>query len=46
MSLTGEAPFYGHNDGALILPLNNCGYHDLRPVVQATSVSLRGKETV
>ncbi|HEX6507527.1 MAG TPA: alginate lyase family protein [Chloroflexota bacterium] len=34
---TGEAPFYGQNDGALILPLNDCDYHDLRPVVQATS---------
>ena len=40
--LTGEAPFYGHNDGALILPLNNCSYHDLRPVVQATSVLCGG----
>jgi hypothetical protein len=40
---TGEAPFYGHNDGALILPLNNCGYHDLRPVLQATSLLCEGK---
>jgi hypothetical protein len=41
--LTGEAPFYGHNDGALILPLDNCGYHDMRPVVQATSFLCEGK---
>lgn len=32
---TGSPPLYGQNDGALILPLNNCGYHDFRPVVQA-----------
>src|SRR4029077_3659749 len=33
---TGRAPNYGPNDGALILPLSNCAYPDLRPVVQAT----------
>ena len=33
---TGCVPNYGHNDGALILPLNNCDYQDFRPVVQAT----------
>lgn len=32
---SGGVPCYGHNDGALILPLNNCGYQDFRPVVQA-----------
>lgn len=32
---TGEVPCYGQDDGALILPLNNCGYRDYRPVVQA-----------
>lgn len=41
--LSGEAPFYGHNDGALILPLNNCDYHDMRPVVQATSLLCAGE---
>lgn len=41
--LSGETPFYGHNDGALILPLNNCGFHDMRPVVQATSLVCEGK---
>ncbi|MEN3334562.1 MAG: hypothetical protein V7641_3927 [Blastocatellia bacterium] len=33
---SGRVPNYGHNDGALVLPLNNCDYQDFRPVVQAT----------
>jgi hypothetical protein len=33
---TGQVPCYGSNDGALVLPLNNCNYQDYRPVVQAT----------
>jgi hypothetical protein len=33
---TGHVPHYGQNDGALILPLNNCDYWDFRPVIQAT----------
>ncbi|WP_158302977.1 heparinase II/III family protein [Syntrophus aciditrophicus] len=33
---TGRVPWCGQNDGALILPLNNCDYLDFRPVVQAT----------
>ncbi|HEV2914543.1 MAG TPA: alginate lyase family protein [Pyrinomonadaceae bacterium] len=32
---SGRLPNYGHNDGALILPLNNCDYRDFRPVIQA-----------
>ena len=32
---TGSVPCYGQNDGALILPLNNCLHFDFRPVVQA-----------
>lgn len=32
---TGQVPNIGQNDGALILPLNDCGYTDYRPVVQA-----------
>jgi asparagine synthase (glutamine-hydrolysing) len=32
---SGRVPCYGQNDGALILPLNNCDFHDFRPVVQA-----------
>lgn len=34
--VSGRAPNYGHNDGALVLPLNNCDYQDFRPVIQAT----------
>jgi hypothetical protein len=33
---SGRVPNYGANDGALVLPLNNCDYQDFRPVVQAT----------
>ncbi|HKP84683.1 MAG TPA: alginate lyase family protein, partial [Blastocatellia bacterium] len=32
---SGHAPCYGHNDGALILPLNTCDYSDFRPVIAA-----------
>ncbi len=32
---SGKVPYYGQNDGALILPLNNCDYQDFRPVIQA-----------
>lgn len=32
---TGFVPCYGQNDGALILPLNNCDYRDYRPVINA-----------
>jgi heparinase II/III-like protein len=38
---TGAVPYYGQNDGALILPLNNCDYHDFRPAVQAAQYMLR-----
>lgn len=33
---TGRVPWYGQTDGAHILPLTNCDYLDMRPVVQAT----------
>jgi len=33
---SGRAPNYGANDGALVLPLDNCDYQDYRPVAQAT----------
>jgi len=33
---TGQVPNYGNNDGALLLPLNECDFADFRPVVQAT----------
>ncbi len=32
---SGQLSFFGSNDGALILPLNNCDYSDFRPLVQA-----------
>lgn len=32
---SGQVPCYGHNDGALVLPMTNCDYRDFRPVVQA-----------
>ncbi len=31
---TGEIPVYGSNDGALVLPLNNCDFTDYRPLLQ------------
>jgi len=33
-SQTGEMPVYGSNDGALVLPLNNCDFTDYRPLLQ------------
>jgi asparagine synthase (glutamine-hydrolysing) len=39
---TGGVPNYGANDGALVLPLDSCGYTDYRPAVQtAAFVALR-----
>jgi asparagine synthase (glutamine-hydrolysing) len=31
---TGEMPVYGSNDGALVLPLNDCDFTDYRPLLQ------------
>jgi asparagine synthase (glutamine-hydrolysing) len=39
---TGSVPQYGHCDGALILPLDNCDALDFRPVTQAAAVLLDG----
>ena len=39
---TGRAPQYGHNDGALVLPLNNCDCLDYRPVTQAIAFLVHG----
>lgn len=41
--VSGQAPCYGANDGALILPLNNCGYLDHRPVVGAITYLFTGQ---
>jgi hypothetical protein len=40
---SGKVPCYGHNDGALFLPLSNCDYQDYRPVVQATQFLTSGR---
>ncbi len=40
--VTGKVPNYGANDGAIIIPLNNCGYSDYRPVLQAMYYLLNG----
>lgn len=34
-SESGHVPCYGHNDGALVVPLNACDYTDFRPIVSA-----------
>ncbi len=34
---SGQAPNYGHNDGANLLPLSTCPYEDLRPTLQSAS---------
>jgi asparagine synthase (glutamine-hydrolysing) len=33
-SKVGDVPVYGSNDGALVLPLNNCDFTDYRPLLQ------------
>jgi hypothetical protein len=35
---TGRISNFGHNDGALFLPLNTCAYEDYRPVLQAAAL--------
>lgn len=42
--VSGQAPNWGGNDGALVLPLSNCSYPHMRPVVQATSALLTGRK--
>lgn len=43
---TGQVPCYGQNDGALVLPLNNCDPRDFRPVVQAGCYYLDGERRI
>ncbi len=38
---TGRMPVYGSNDGALVLPLNDCDYIDFRPLLQLGSFVTR-----
>ena len=40
---SGGAPNLGSNDGALILPLTTCEFHDHRPTAQAVAVAFLGK---
>lgn len=39
---SGEAPLYGANDGANILPLSACAYTDMRPAVQLGAAVFHG----
>ena len=39
----GEMPAYGSNDGALVLPLNNCHFTDYRPLLQLGWYITKGK---
>jgi asparagine synthase (glutamine-hydrolysing) len=39
---TGKMPVYGSNDGALVLPLNNCDFTDYRPLLQLGSYATKG----
>ncbi|MBK6793418.1 MAG: heparinase II/III family protein [Anaerolineales bacterium] len=41
--ITGHMPVYGSNDGALVLPLNNCDFADYRPLLQLGSVISTGQ---
>lgn len=40
---SGEAPNYGANDGALLLPLSNAAGRDMRPAVQAALLASTGE---
>ncbi|MCX8107548.1 MAG: heparinase II/III family protein, partial [Verrucomicrobiae bacterium] len=40
---SGGVPCYGANDGALVLPLENCDYRDYRPVVHAGWFQVTGR---
>jgi hypothetical protein len=41
-SQSGRVPNLGPNDGAYILPLSECPFHDYRPVLQAASQAFIG----
>ena len=43
-SQTGQMPVYGSNDGALVLPLNNCDFTDYRPLLQLGWYMTKGKK--
>lgn len=39
---TGNAPNWGPNDGALLLPLSTCPFGDFRPTLQAAALTVLG----
>ncbi|MDP2138580.1 MAG: heparinase II/III family protein [Candidatus Didemnitutus sp.] len=39
--VTGQAPLYGSNDGANVLPLAEAGFLDMRPVIQMAAAVFR-----
>jgi heparinase II/III-like protein len=39
---SGKMPGFGSNDGALVLPLNNCDFTDYRPLLQLGSYLTKG----
>ncbi len=39
---SGGTPHYGHDDGALVLPLSNCDHADARPVLQSIGYLTEG----
>ena len=43
---SGQAPNYGANDGALVLPLDSCSYPDYRSVVQLARYLVRGSRSL
>jgi hypothetical protein len=40
--VTGWAPNYGANDGALVLPLSDCAFPDMRPALQSCNFLVSG----
>jgi asparagine synthase (glutamine-hydrolysing) len=42
-AVSGQGPRYGPDDGALVLPLNECAYADLRPATQAAYFAATGR---
>ena len=40
---SGQMPDFGSDDGALVLPMDNCDYSDYRPLVQLGNVLLNSK---
>jgi hypothetical protein len=41
--VSGQVPNLGPNDGAYIMPLSSCPFHDYRPVLQAAGLAFLGE---